>query len=76
MADNADFTTTGKLLECNGADAMPMSCAQVIPAEINDAIVADVDAMMGKARSLRRQVIAVTELNFSCHAGSSQWNGV
>lgn len=68
MADNADFTAAGKLLEGNGADTVPVSCAQVITAEINDAIVADVDAMMREARAPRRQVIAVTELALSCHA--------
>jgi hypothetical protein len=67
MADNCDFTATGKLLECDGADTMVFG-ALVTSAEINDAIVADVDAVMRKARASHRQVIAVTELALSCHA--------
>jgi hypothetical protein len=70
MADNCDFTATGKLLECDGADTMVFG-ALVTSAEINDAIVADVDAVMRKARASHRQVIAVTELALSCHAGRS-----
>ena len=70
MADNCDFTTTGKLLECDGADTLVFG-VPVTSAEINDAIVADVDAMMREARASRHQVIAVTELALSCHAGRS-----
>ena len=69
MADNVDLTAAGKLPECHGADTMPVSCAQVIPAKINDAIVADIDAMMRKAGAAHGQVIAVTEPALSCHAG-------
>jgi hypothetical protein len=71
MAHNCDFTTTGKLLECDGADAVPVPAAHVVSAKINDAIVADVDAVMREARASRHQVIAVTELALSCHAGRS-----
>jgi len=67
MADNCDFTATGKLLECDGADTMVFG-APVTSAEINDAIVADVDAVMREARASHHQVIAVPELALSCHA--------
>ena len=70
MADNCDFTTTGKLLERDGADTIGV-WRPVTSAEINDAIVANVDAMMRKARASHRQVIAVTELALSCHASRS-----
>lgn len=74
MPNNCDFTATGKLLECDRADAVPVPAAHVVPAKINDAIVADVDAMMRKARASRHQVIAVPELALSCHA-TGQLNG-
>jgi hypothetical protein len=49
--------------------------APVTSAEINDAIVADVDAVMREARASHRQVIAVTELALPRHAGSAPRNG-
>jgi hypothetical protein len=71
MADNFDFTATGELLERDGTDTAPVYAARVKTAKINDAIVADVDAVMREARAPRHQVIAVSELVLPCHAGSS-----
>jgi hypothetical protein len=71
MADNSDFTTTGKFLERNGADTLVFG-APVTRTEINDAIVADVDAMMCETRAPRHQVVAVFELALSRHAGLAQ----
>ena len=51
MTDDAHFTTAGELLERNGADTVPVSCPQIVSAEINDTIVADVDAVMREART-------------------------
>jgi hypothetical protein len=71
MADNPDFTATGEFLECDEADTIVFG-APVARAKINDAIVADVDAMMRETRASRHQVIAVTELALSRHAGLAQ----
>jgi len=76
MPDDADFTTAGKLLERNRADTVPVSCAQIVSAEINDAIVADIDAMMREARASHHQVIAVSELALIRHASSSADIGI
>ena len=78
MTDNVDFLTTGKLLEGNGTDAEMALGAQVTRAKVNDAVVADVDAMMRKARAPRHQVVAVLEPVLLSHAGSSPstWRGM
>jgi hypothetical protein len=71
MADDPDFTATGKFVERNGADTLVFG-APVTRTKINDAIVADVDAMMCETRAPRHQVVAVTELALSRHAGLAQ----
>jgi hypothetical protein len=50
MTDNFNFMATGKLPECKGTNAMMVvSGAQVISAKINNAIVADVNAVVREA---------------------------
>ena len=71
MADNSDFTTTGKFVKRNGADTLVFG-APVARTKINDAIVADVDAMMCETRAPRHQVVPEIELALSRHAGLAQ----
>jgi hypothetical protein len=70
MPDNLNLLAARKPLQRDGADAVVVLGAQIVCTKVDYSVIADIDAVVGKARSARHQVIAVLEPGLVCHVRS------